>query len=372
MKTEGISQSQILFFWVLFFYSTFIGFSTIHLVQRSQYDSLLVICIGGLAAFLFAFIGIKLANRRPTEFIVIYGKDIFPFWIHLLLMGGMFFFCLHACAFILREYEDFIVQVYLPETPHWAIGAMFGFTIAIMARLGIITLFRSAQGLFFITLIALLLNSVFVGKELKWDRSIAFITNHNLHGIFQGSYFISPFFGEVVFLIFIYPYIMKKEKTLKTISWSIVCAVSLLVIYFFSLLLLFGPNLISHLSFPILEMVRFIKIAEFIENLDPLLIAVWSTMVYIKISFFFYITVQILAQLMNLKDYRPLSFSLAAVIVSMSVNIADNFANLVDVYVNSFPTYAYCIELIPLLYLLMDTVKNYFKKKSAGTNHNNT
>lgn len=122
---------------------------------------------------------------------------------------------------MLREYEDFIIQVYLPETPNWAIGIVFGGTVAIMARLGIVTLFRSAQGLFFITIFAILLNTVFVGRELRWERSIAFITNHDFKGILQGGYFISPFFSEIVLFIFIYPYIMNKEKTMKSFFWAI-------------------------------------------------------------------------------------------------------------------------------------------------------
>jgi spore germination protein KB len=347
LKIEGISQSQIIHFLILFFYSTFIGFSSVQLIKRTQYDALLVLFISGVIACLLAFLVLKLANRRPTEFIVFYGKDIFPYWIHVFLMGIMFFFCLHGSAFILREYEDFIVQVYLPETPHWAIGIMFGTAIAIMARLGIVTLFRSAQGLFFITLFSILLNTIFVGREVKWERSMAFITNHNIDGILQGSYFISPFFGEVVFFIFIYPYIIKKEKTLKSFFWAIVFSVSMIIIYIAFLILLFGPNLISHLAFPILEMGRYIHIAEFIENLDPLLIAIWSTMVYIKISFFFYLSVVILAQLMNIQDYRPLTFSLAAVMISISLNMAENYAGLLDVYEHSWPTFAYCVELIP-------------------------
>lgn len=365
MKTEGISQQQIIHFVILFLYSTYVGFSSVRLVKVAQYDSLIVILVGGLSAVIQGLIGIKLANRRPDRFIASYGREIFPYWIHLFLMGVIFLFCLHGSAFMLREYEDFIIQVYLPETPNWAIGILFGGTVAIMARLGIVTLFRSAQGLFFITILAILLNTVFIGRELRWERSIAFITNHNFQGILQGSYFISPFFCEIILLIFIFPYIMNKEKTRRSLFWAIFFSISLIILYIGFLILLFGPNLTAHLAYPILEMVRYIKIAEFIENLDPLLIAVWSTMVYIKISFFFYLAVHILSQLLKLKDHRPLTFSLAAVMVSMSLNMAENFASLSDVYEHSWPTFALCAESIPLLYLLMDTIKNYVKKKPA-------
>lgn len=168
MKTKQISQNQLFLFMILYFYSTLVGFSAAQLIQSSQYDSLLVLCISGVAGGIYTIFIIKLANRRPNEFFVHYGSEIFPKWIHILFTGFYFFTFLHISAFILREYEDFIVQTYLSETPNWAVGAILGMVVAITARLGIQTIFRTAQGLFFLILIASAMNTFFVGKELKW------------------------------------------------------------------------------------------------------------------------------------------------------------------------------------------------------------
>ena len=364
MKTNTITPNQITLFLIIYFLSTFIGFFTVQLINNAQYDSLLVICISGLVGCIYAFLCVKLANRRPEEFIVHYGKEIFPNWIHLFLMGFIFFFCLHACSTLLKEYADFLIQVYLPETPEWAIGTVLGIVIAITARLGIVTLFRAAQGLFYIILLALLINGIFLGKELNFDRWIAFVTNHTLPGILKGSYFTTPFIGELGLFVFIFPFFTKKNKILKSFVWGIIFACFLIMTHIAQLLLLFGPNLVSHLSFPMLEMVRFIRIANFIENLDPLLIAIWSTMVYLKISFFFYLSAFILAQIFRLKDHRPLTFSLAAITVVTSVRLSENAAGLNFFMETTWPTYAYFAESIPILYLLMDTLRRFWKKKA--------
>lgn len=366
MKTKTITPNQITLFLILYFFSTFIGFFTVQLIDNAQYDSLLVICISGLVGCIYAFLCVKLANRRPEEFIVHYGKEIFPKWIHLFLMGSIFFFCLHACSVILKEYADFLIQVYLPETPEWAIGTVFGIVIAITARMGIITLFRAAQGLFYIILFALLINGIFIGKELKFDRWIAFVTNHTFPGILKGSYFTAPFIGELGLFVLIFPFFTEKNKILKSIVLGIIFASILIITHIAQLLLLFGPNLVSHLAFPMLEMVRFIRIAEFIENLDPLLIAIWSTMVYLKLSFFFYLVAFILAQLFGLKDHRPLTFSLAAITVVMSVRLTENAAGLNFFMETTWPTFAYFVESIPILYLLMDTIRRSWKKKAIN------
>lgn len=365
MKTEQISQNQLLLFIILYFYSTLVGFSASHLVHTSQYDTLLVICIGGVAGGVYGYFTLKLSKRRPDNFFVLYGKEIFPKWIHIPFMILFVFYFLQASAFILREYEDFIVQTYLSSTPNWAIGILLGFVVAITARLGIQTLFRTAQGLFFIILIADIANTFFIGKELKWDRWMAFITNHSRHAIFTGSYNIIPLFGEIMVLVFIFPYLTQKNKTLKTIAWGILLSLLLIIVNFTFLLLLFGPNLVSHITYPMLEMVRYIRIADFIENLDPFLISIWSTTVYLKISLFFFLSVQILAQLCRLKDYRPLTFALAAVMIALSLQMSGGTAALTGFYKESWATYSYFLESIPILYLLMDTIKRFIKKRSA-------
>ncbi|WP_066074505.1 GerAB/ArcD/ProY family transporter [Neobacillus soli] len=365
MKTEQISQNQLLLFMILYFYSTLVGFSAAHLIHSSQYDSLLVVCIGGVAGGIYAYFIIKLANRRPNEFFVHYGSEIFPKWIHILFTGFYFLTYLHISAFILREYEDFIVQTYLSETPNWAVGAILGMVVAITARLGIQTIFRTAQGLFFLVLIASAMNTFFIGKELKWDRWMAFITNHSGHDIFTGSYTTIPFFGEIVVLVFIFPYLTPKKKTFQSVAWAILLSILLISVNIAFLLLLFGPNLASHLTYPMLEMVRYIRIADFIENLDPFLISIWSTTVYLKISLLFFLSTHILAHLFRLKDHRPLTFSLAAVMVALSLQMSGGTAALTGFYKESWATYSYFIEGIPILYLLMDTLKRFIRKRSS-------
>ncbi|WP_066390504.1 GerAB/ArcD/ProY family transporter [Neobacillus mesonae] len=364
MQTEKISQNQLILFIILFSFSTQVGFGASQLIYLSQYDSIIALCISGLAGIILAFFFIKLANRRPNEFYVNYGKEIFPSWIHIPFMVIFFVSFLQISALILREYEDFIVQTYLPRTPNWAVGFMFGLVIAVTARLGFENLFRIAQGLFYLCILANIGNLILIGRELQWNRLMAFITNHSGHGIFVGSYSIIPFFGEAIILLFIFPYLSQKHKTLKSIILGTIFSVLFIGVNIVWLILLFGPNLTSHLTYPMLEMIRYVRIADFIQNLDHLLISIWATTVFIKITVFFTTAVQILTHLLRLKDYRPLTFSLAAVMVALSVSMASGSAEVTSFYNQSWATFSYFLQGIPILYLLIDTVKQSKKSKS--------
>ncbi|AZU60070.1 hypothetical protein CHR53_01570 [Neobacillus mesonae] len=365
LQTEKISQNQLILFIILFSFSTQVGFGASQLIYLSQYDSIIALCISGLAGIILAFFFIKLAKRRPNEFYVNYGKEILPSWIHIPFMVIFFVSFLQISALILREYEDFIVQTYLPRTPNWAVGFMFGLVIAVTARLGFENLFRIAQGLFYLCILANIGNLILIGRELQWNRLMAFITNHSGHGIFVGSYSIIPFFGEAMILLFIFPYLSQKHKTLKSIISGTIFSVLFIGVNIVWLILLFGPNLTSHLTYPMLEMIRYVRIADFIQNLDHLIISIWATTVFIKITVFFTTAVQILTHLLRLKDYRPLTFSLAAVMVALSVSMASGSAEVTSFYNQSWATFSYFLQGIPILYLLIDTVKQSKKSRSS-------
>jgi spore germination protein KB len=362
LKLERIPQNQVVLFFTLYFYSTAVGFSFGPLTKLAHYDTWIVFMVSGLGGVMFAYFTIKLASRRPSEYFVHYGKEILPAWVHIPLMIILFFFFLHLGAYILREYEDFMVQKYLPTTPSAAVGIILGLVIAITVRIGIETLFRTAQGLFFLIVTMALTTNIFIGKDFVWDRGIAFLTNHGLQGMLKGSYSITPWFGEIILLIFFFPLISNHTKTLKSILWATVFSVFMLIINAVSLLLLFGPNLTSHLTYPVLEMVRLIRIADFIENLDPIIIAIWSTAVFLKVSILLYVSTIILSQLFRLKDYRPLSFSLMMVMFVMSLKMSESTAELNDFFETSWATFAFFVECIPILYLIVDTIKHLFQK----------
>jgi spore germination protein KB len=363
LKLERISQNQILFFFTLYFFSTTFGFSFGPLVALSQYDTWLCLCFGGLGGIVLVFFTLKIANRKKGEFFVHYGAGIVPIGIHIPLMVISFFFFLHLGSYILREYEDFMIQTYLPTTPGAAVGILFAITIAITVRIGIETLFRTAQGLFFVIIIAVILLNLFVIKELEWNRLAAFVTNHRINGLLKGSYSIAPWYGEIILLVFFYPFIAEKEKTFKSIIWATFFSTVLLISTVVSVLLLFGPRLTTHLTYPVLELLRFIRIADFIENLDPLLIAIWSTTVFLKVGIILYVSTLILSQLLKLKDYRPLVFSLTFVMIILSLTMSENTAELNNFFQNSWATFALFVESIPVVYLLIDSIKKHFIKK---------
>lgn len=145
---ERVSQSQIYMLFSHFLFTTTLGFFANTLVKNGRYTVWLSLLIGATLGIVLTYFAYKLAIKRPTQFLGNYGKEILGKWLHyplIIILIGSFMF---AAATVLRQLQDFMIEVYLPATPGWAVAAIFGICIAYAVRSGVGTIFRSSQGIF--------------------------------------------------------------------------------------------------------------------------------------------------------------------------------------------------------------------------------
>ncbi len=165
----------------------------------------------------------------------------------------------------------------------------------------------------------------------------------------------------MMLILFIFPYIHNSGKTFRSLLWSSAASIYFIEMSFLLCLLLFGPHVSAQLTYPVLEMIRFIRIGGFLENLDPIVVAIWLSSLFVKISILLYIPVFITAQLFRLKDTRPLTFSFGAIMLGLSMHIVDNSIEHNQFLLHAWPTFALVMECLPLLYWIMSVIK---KKRS--------
>jgi spore germination protein KB len=355
---ERVQQSQVFMLFVLFEFSSF-AFLIPSLVEMSGYSSWMGIIFGGAGGLLIIYFTVVLARLRPTLFFMHFGAEIVGKVPHIFFSAFICFFAFHLASYLLREFNEFLIQNYLPSTPNWALGFVLGICIAVGVRSGIEAIFRFAQFTFFIVLLAFTLIPLLLGSELKTNtfRGIGLLTNHNLPSIWNASIFMTPIFGEFFIILLIYPLIAHSQKTLKTVRWSIIVTAVVMLFELIPVLLILGDELAGNLTFPLLDTLRFIKIGDFLENLDPLIVAIWTTSFYIKISTLMYCCISGVSQLLSLKDYRPLTFSLTGLMIGYSIQMVENVAELEFLLRHVKIAFWLTAELIPLIYLTTYGVK---------------
>jgi spore germination protein KB len=360
-----ITSLQVYMFFSQFLFSTAIGLIVKPLVKQAQFSAWISIILGGLVGLVISYCAYLLCLRRPTFHFGQYGKDIMGRWIHYPLFAIVITANLFAGAIILRYLMDFIGEIYLPGTPNWIIGSLFVLCTVRAVRSGAVTLFRSAQGVFFFSIPAALILPFIAIKELNIDMAVAFITNINITGSWNGTLIIGGLFGEMAFIVYFFPSIMQPEKIMKSLGWATATVVVIMLADVISNILLFSPELTANLSSPTLERIRFIRAGSFLENLDPLFIVFWIYSMFLKLSLFLYISVTSLTHTFGRKDHKPFTYATAAFMVGLSLYAFQSTTEITEITNQGVSAHLLFIDMVPILYLLVDLLRSIINKKDA-------
>ncbi|MCU6796616.1 endospore germination permease [Paenibacillus sp. WQ 127069] len=355
---ERVSQSQIYMLFSNFLFTTTLGFFMSTHVKNAHYMAWLSLIMGAAIGIMITYLAYRLAIKRPTQFLGNYGKEILGKWLHYPLIFILIFNFLFAAATVLRQLQDFMNEVYLPATPEWAVTAMFGICVAYAVRSGVETIFRSSQGIFFLSIAGVLIVPFFVHKEINYHMAIAMLNHFDIKGIWSGTYMITALYAEMVFIPFLFPYFTCNNKTMRSLTWAMVTSVFIVLTNLIPMILVFGPDLTASLQYPQLELIRYIRAGSSLENLDPVLIAIWLASLFIKICLFLYLAVICLTHTFSLKDHKPFSFSMTAMVLGLSLYMVRSKPEFDDLYRHGEFTFLLFTEMIPIVYLLVDRFRS--------------
>jgi spore germination protein KB len=347
---ERISQLQWILLMSLFFAGTAIAFVISPLSSAAGFSGWICILLGAGGGLLIAWPAVKLGGLQPGRFFIDFGKELVGKWVHVPLALILWLYVIHLCSLTLREFSDFLIQSYLPTTPMWAIAGIFGFCIAIAARSGLEAIFRCGSGFFFVVTISMFISLIFVSKELIWPMSIALIKDMNAAGIWNGTLLQMSRFADVFLVLLIYPCMKNQNKTYRSSGIAVYLAATINALFYVFCILLFGPDLTGQLTYPALELIRYMRIGDFLENLDPIMVAIWMTNVFLKLSFLLYLAVLLMSQLTGLKSTRPFAFSIGALVVGLSIHISVSYADFNEFRVHAWPAMSFLVQCIPLIY----------------------
>jgi spore germination protein KB len=357
-----ITQLQVYMLFSQLLFSTMIGFFISPLVDQARFMVWLSLIGGAAIGLVVAYVSIRLNARRPERTLPQYGAEILGGWLHYPLMAVIIFINLFSAAYILRQLSDFLVANYLPGTPIWAVAGLFGICIARGVRSGPVTFFRGAQGLFLLSVSAILCFPLFISSEINTDMAIAFITDFHFKGTWNAAVISGALFAQMSFIVYFFPYIAKPEKMMKSLTWAAITAVVVTLADLIPTLMLFGPELTVNLTYPTLEVIRYIRSGTFLENLDPLLIVFWLYTLFLKIGIFLLSSVFGVAHSFRITNHKPFSYTMAAAMVVMSICMFPSAAHAEKITKHSETGFLLFTGCIPVLYFAVDRIRAYISK----------
>lgn len=310
-------------------------------VKTARQDAWLSIMVATLVGLLIARLVVSLSLRFPGQTLFEYAEEILGKTPGKVLGFLYIWWFLHANALIVREFGTFLVSAVMPDTPiivfHIIVIAMAAYSV----RNGLEVLCRFNQ--LFIPVTGLLVIVFLLStKDMKLTRLLP-VFDTGLVPILKGAIVPASWLGEIVIFAMIIPYLNKPREAHRIATLSILFIGLFLTASILEALLIFGPNVTGHWIFPTFNAVRVVSIANFLERLESVIVAMWVLGGFVKIGVFYYAAVLGSAQWLELKDYRPLVAPVGVIVVALSILLHESIVDLLDFLARVWPPYALSI-----------------------------
>ncbi|MBM4761098.1 endospore germination permease [Bacillus sp. B15-48] len=317
---------------------------------------------GSFVGFFIVYISCQLHKLFPKQTVIQYSEQIlgkvFGKALGLLLIANLFY----LNGVTARQYTELSIGAFLPHTPMSVITIGLVVVCGFAVRGGIEVVGRAAQIFFPLYLVSLVFIIVLLIPEYEVKNVFPVMENGLMPSI-KGAAVSQLMFTLFFYIAFLLPYIKDEEKAMKWSMISVSFVMMTLVIVNLTILFVFGGT-VGNYVYPVLSAAKYISIADFLEHIESIVVAVWVAGTFIKLSVQYYITVLATAQLFGLSDSRPIVFPVGLIIVLLSFWGLPNFQILSTMLRATTPFYALFINVfIPIMLLLIALFKN--RKKAT-------
>jgi len=320
-----------------------------------------------LVGFLTVYICYRLHRLYPKETVIEYSCHILGRIPGKVIGLFLLLFYLHINGIVLREYSEFIIGNVLPLTPPVVVMGSMTLACAFAVRGGVEVLGRLGQ--LFIPMVVLFAVVIFLllipDMEVKQIRPIM---EDGPFPSLWGALTPQSWFSEFFLLSFLFPFLKDREKGLRWGMLAVFLVMTFLLVINLSTIFILG-NITSHMVYPVMSIVRYISIADFIEHLESIVMAMWVVGVFLKISVFYYAISLGTANWLQLTDYRPIVLPLGFLLLLIGFWSAPNLQELEQYLQAANSIHMTVVQtLLPLFLLLIATIRKG-KSQNKGAKH---
>lgn len=319
---------------------------------------------GSLVGYLTFFTAYQLHKLYPEDTMIQYSRKILGS-IPGAVSGLIFLiFYLHIIGLMLREYSEFIVGTILSFTPISVVSLLMMVACAYAVTGGVEVLARIAQFFIPFVVVSLLIMFLLLIPDMH-PKHLFPVLEHGIMPSIRGAATPQAWFSEFFLISFLLPVLRDRENGKKSGLLTILAVTITLAITNLVVLLVSGRDVVT-VVYPLMDAAMYISFADFFENLDAVVMAIWVIGAFIKISAFFYAATLGTAQWLRLTDYRPLVLPMAFLIFLFSFWGMPTFQYLFDFIDHTGPFYLTLLQTVfPFFLLLIAWIRNRKGKKGG-------
>lgn len=312
MEYGRISSLQLAQMFFITIISTAILRGPSLIVGQAKNDLWLSPVWGALGGCMTLIIVYRLALRYPQLTFIQYVENIIGKVPGKILGFGYLFFFLQNSGNIVRTYADF-TSVFLMYTPHFVISVTLVLVSAMAIAAGLETLARVVQFFFPVIAIPFLIILLSITKDLD-PQKIAPVLNNGLMPSLLGSFPPFSWFSEIFLFSFFFPFLKNVRSAFRAGLLTIFLSMFSMIAVCLVTIMLLG-NYLPDSLYPLMEVANYVSIANFFENLESAVMAIWVLGAFLKLSVFYYVLAYGTTQLLGLSDLRPVILPMGLLIV---------------------------------------------------------
>lgn len=338
MREEKIDTGQAVLVLVAAVLPTAILTVPDFVLKLAGQDAWLSVALATAAGLLIALLAANLSLLFPQKNFFSFSEELLGKTAGKITCLLYIFWLIQANSVVINEFASFLCTALMPNTPS---TVFFVVVIAVAGYAvygGLEVLARYTQ-LFLPLLLGLLFISfLLTAPDIQTARILPFF-EAGLPALLKSATLPLSLFGEIIILTVIAPNLEDKRKirraaVLATLINGAAFLASVLVV-----ILVLGPEVGSSYIFPTYNAVRTVAIANFLERLESIVVAVWMLGGFAKVGVFYYAAVLGTAQVLELRDYRPLVAPAGTVLLALA-HMCQNAAELLHFVTRVWPCYA--------------------------------
>lgn len=341
---------------------------TIHpaLITAKQ-DAWLSMLVATLFGMFIAYVCTRINQNLPGHTFVTYVPHLVGKWFgrFILILYGAYWYV--VLAMVLRQYAEFIVATILPLTPI-VIPILAMMLVAMyVTTTGIEGIARCSEilgpFLLFIISVSLLLSL----PNIHIRQILPIYVDSGWKTIFQGALPTSTFLGDCILLMFLVSFLPSSKRGVIPAVFGVATTGLLSCATTFVLVTLFGAQMAAGQTYPYFNLVRYISVFNFFQNLDGIVIPIWIIGVFMKISLYFFVCTYGTAQVFSVSRWPRMLWVVSPIILILSLIPRNYFDSSIYFPQKIAVPFLFPIHMLGIPLLLWGI--SWFKNKKNRASH---
>jgi spore germination protein KB len=369
-KKKKISTYQFTLLVILYTVGSTILVIPASLAADSKQDAWIASIVGIGTGLLLVWLYCKVGSLYPDQSLAELNETVLGKWIGKAATLLFVVFTISTCSEVLYYLGNFVSSHILQGTPSISIYIAFMIVVIIGVRLGIETVARCSETLFPLFIFLFIILVLFVSPQIKIEN-IQPILETGIKPIVRSSLvYISITSLTLIVLLMIFPvYVEPLNKARKAFFIGHFTGGLITIVMITLSIFILGPFQAARFMFPSYELARRVNIGGVLERIEAFIAVMWLFSLFIKISFYYYATVQGLAQMLELKNDRPLILPIGMVVIVLSVIVYPNVPYQQNWDTTTWLSYSLTMGLFyPICLLVVGILR---KKHQVGLKKNN-